>query len=35
VVFRERHAFQPGQEIRLTPMPGSAHLFDGETGKRI
>jgi multiple sugar transport system ATP-binding protein len=34
-LFRERHAFRPGEEIRLKPMPGNIHLFDGKSGKRI
>ena len=34
VVVRERQAFQPGQTLHLTPMPGMIHLFD-ETGERI
>ena len=27
-VFRERHAFRPGDIIRLRPDPARAHLFD-------
>jgi multiple sugar transport system ATP-binding protein len=34
-VFRERHRFTPGETIRLAPMPGFAHLFDQETGRRL
>jgi multiple sugar transport system ATP-binding protein len=34
-VFRERHRFTPGETIRLAPMPGLAHLFDEETGRRL
>ncbi len=31
--FRERHAFEPGQTVRLAP--DLIHLFNGETGKRL
>ena len=34
-LFRERHAFRPGEEIRLKPTPGNIHLFDGASGERI
>ncbi len=34
-VFRERHAFRPGQEVHLTPRVGLVHLFDGDSGMRI
>jgi len=34
-VFRERHAFQPGETIRLKPDPRLVHVFDAETGKRL
>ena len=34
-VFRERHAFKPGQDIHLTPAPDKIYLFDGETGKLL
>jgi multiple sugar transport system ATP-binding protein len=34
-VFRERHAFEPGQKIRLKPRAPVAHLFDAATGKRL
>ncbi len=34
-VFRERHAFAPGQRIRLKPRGACAHLFDPATGQRI
>lgn len=34
-VFRERHAFEPGQEIRLAPRKGHVHLFDAASGERI
>jgi multiple sugar transport system ATP-binding protein len=35
VVFRERHAFLPGQTIRLRPDPAQSHLFDAESGRRL
>jgi multiple sugar transport system ATP-binding protein len=35
VVFKERHLFNPGDKIGLTPHPGTIHLFDKETGERI
>ena len=34
-VFRERHAFAPGQHIRLRPRDGLVHLFDSASGQRI
>ena len=34
-VFRERHAFAPGQRIRLRPRAACAHLFDPAGGQRI
>ena len=34
-VFRERHAFAPGTEIRLAPDPAHIHLFDAKSGARI
>ena len=34
-VFRERHAFRPGDMIRLRPDPTRAHLFDAATGARL
>jgi len=34
-VFRERHQFKPGDQIRLKPDPRLMHLFDAETGKRL
>ena len=33
--FRERHAFEPGETIRLSVEPRLVHLFHGETGKRL
>ncbi|HEX2545347.1 MAG TPA: sn-glycerol-3-phosphate ABC transporter ATP-binding protein UgpC [Ramlibacter sp.] len=34
-VFRERHAFRPGETIRLRPDPARAHLFDAASGVRL
>jgi multiple sugar transport system ATP-binding protein len=34
-VFRDRHAFRPGQIIRLRPDPARAHLFDPASGMRL
>ncbi len=34
-VFRERHAFKPGDHIRLKPDLRLVHLFDQATGKRL
>ncbi len=34
-IFRERHAFAPGQRIRLRPRAEVAHLFDASSGQRI
>jgi multiple sugar transport system ATP-binding protein len=34
-VFRERHAFAPGQSIRLRPQADCVHLFDSSSGQRI
>jgi multiple sugar transport system ATP-binding protein len=34
-VFRERHAFKPGDKIRLKPDPRLVHLFDEPTGQRL
>ena len=34
-VFRERHAFRPGEVIHLAPRTGLIHLFDETTGDRI
>ena len=34
-LFRERHGFRPGQELKLAPDPGAVHLFDKETGQRL
>jgi multiple sugar transport system ATP-binding protein len=34
-VFRERHAFTPGQQVHLTPQPDLIHVFDGDSGDRL
>ncbi|HJR20961.1 MAG TPA: sn-glycerol-3-phosphate ABC transporter ATP-binding protein UgpC [Dongiaceae bacterium] len=34
-MFRERHAFRPGEKIGLKPLGNQVHLFDGESGKRL
>ncbi len=34
-LFRERHAFKPGETIRLKPRPENIHLFDTATGQRL
>ncbi|HET8748440.1 MAG TPA: sn-glycerol-3-phosphate ABC transporter ATP-binding protein UgpC [Ramlibacter sp.] len=34
-VFRDRHAFRPGEVIRLRPDPARAHLFDPASGMRL
>ena len=34
-VFRERHAFQPGQQITLRPEVANAHLFEASGGARM
>jgi len=34
-VFRERHQFKPGDNIRLKPNPRLVHLFDAGTGQRF
>jgi len=34
-LFRERHAFKPGDTIRLRPRPNQVHLFDAATAQRI
>ncbi|MBV8535802.1 MAG: sn-glycerol-3-phosphate ABC transporter ATP-binding protein UgpC [Alphaproteobacteria bacterium] len=33
--FRERHAFKPGDKIRLKPDPRLVHLFDATSGQRL
>ncbi|MDP3960520.1 MAG: sn-glycerol-3-phosphate ABC transporter ATP-binding protein UgpC [Pseudorhodobacter sp.] len=34
-VFRDRHAFQPGQVVQLAPRTELVHLFDADSGERI
>ena len=34
-VFRERHAFQPGDVIHLRPDPAHLHFFDANTGASL
>jgi multiple sugar transport system ATP-binding protein len=34
-IFRERHAFAPGQKVRLRPRREQAHLFDPASGQRL
>ena len=34
-VFRDRHAFRPGEMIRLRPDTTRAHLFDAASGMRL
>lgn len=34
-LFRERHAFRPGQTLRLAPAAAAIHLFDAASGARI
>jgi multiple sugar transport system ATP-binding protein len=34
-VFRERHAFRPGETIHLRPDPAHLHVFDANTGQRL
>jgi multiple sugar transport system ATP-binding protein len=34
-LFRERQSFKPGQIIKLLPRVENAHVFDGDSGKRI
>jgi multiple sugar transport system ATP-binding protein len=34
-IFRERHAFSPGDRVGLRPRRNQAHVFDKTTGKRI
>ncbi len=35
VVFRERHAFAPGDPIGLVPQADAIHVFDAASGKRL
>ena len=34
-VFRDRHAFQPGQVVHLAPRIELVHLFDADSGERL
>jgi len=34
-VFQDRHAFRPGDVIRLKPRSDMVHMFDAETGLRL
>jgi multiple sugar transport system ATP-binding protein len=34
-VVRDRRPLRPGQDIRLRPEPGQAHVFDRATGRRL
>jgi multiple sugar transport system ATP-binding protein len=34
-VFSERHHFQPGAKITLTPRPEALHLFDSSSGRHL
>ena len=34
-LFRERHSFRPGDTLTVRPRAELAHLFDGQTGKRL
>jgi len=33
--FVERHAFRPGETIRLAPKPANGHVFDAVSGRRV
>jgi len=33
--MKERRTFAPGEKIWLQPQPGTAHLFDADSGKRL
>jgi len=35
VLLRERHPFQPGSTIRLSPDPAQLHVFDATSGRRL
>ena len=35
VLFRERHMFKPGDNVRLKPDPKLVHLFDERSGHRL
>ena len=34
-LFRDRITAKPGETIRIAPNPALAHIFDGETGRRL
>jgi multiple sugar transport system ATP-binding protein len=34
-VFRERHSFAPGQQVRLAPRAAFAHLFEPASGAKV
>ena len=34
-VFKERHAFRPGDRLSLAPRLDAVHVFDKDTGRRI
>ncbi len=34
-LFRERHAFKPGQKVHLKPREDMVHLFDPQSGARL
>lgn len=34
-IFRERHSFESGQTIHLTPDEDHLHIFDAKTGARL
>jgi len=34
-VFKERHAFHPGDRLMLAPKLDAVHIFDKQTGKRL
>jgi multiple sugar transport system ATP-binding protein len=34
-MFRERHAFAPGETVHLQPETGKVHLFDAQQGTRL
>ena len=33
--FRDRHAFKPGERVRMMPMLDKIHLFDAGSGRRL
>ena len=34
-MFVERHAFRPGETIKLMPRLSNGHVFDAGTGQRL